>query len=96
MFSTPEEVVEQAIDNDVHVIGVSSQAAGHKSLVPQLMAALRARSADDIIVVVGGVIPKQDVAFLEDAGVKAVFGPGTRVPLAARTILEEIAKTTES
>jgi methylmalonyl-CoA mutase len=90
MFSTPEEVAKQAIENDVHVIGVSSQAAGHKTLVPSLIEALKAQGADDIAVVAGGVIPKQDYDFLFAAGVKGVFGPGTPIPDAARQVLEAI------
>lgn len=90
MFSTPDEVAKQAVENDVHVVGVSSQAAGHKTLVPELIAALKAEGADDIIVVAGGVIPKQDYAFLEAAGVKGIFGPGTKIPLAARDVLSAI------
>jgi methylmalonyl-CoA mutase len=90
MFSTPDEVAKQAVENDVHVVGVSSQAAGHKTLVPELLAALKAEGADDIIVVAGGVIPKQDYAFLEAAGVKGIFGPGTKIPLAARDVLTAI------
>ena len=90
MFSTPAEVAKQAVENDVHVVGVSSQAAGHKTLVPELMAALKQEGADDIIVVAGGVIPKQDYAFLEDLGVKGIFGPGTKIPLAARDVLTAI------
>lgn len=94
MFSTPEEVAKQAIENDVHVVGVSSQAAGHKTLVPELIDALKAQGADDIIVVAGGVIPKQDYAFLEAAGVKGIFGPGTKIPLAARDVLSAIDAAT--
>ena len=90
MFSTPEEVAKQAIENDVHVIGVSSQAAGHKTLVPSLIEALKAQGADDIAVVAGGVIPKQDYDFLFAAGVKGVFGPGTPIPDAARQVLDAI------
>ena len=90
MFSTPEEVAKQAVENDVHVVGVSSQAAGHKTLVPQLIAELKKQGADDIIVVAGGVIPKQDYQFLEEAGVKGIFGPGTKIPLAARGVLDSI------
>jgi methylmalonyl-CoA mutase len=90
MFSTPEEVAKQAVENDVHVVGVSSQAAGHKTLIPQLMAELKKQGADDIIVVAGGVIPKQDYGFLETAGVKGIFGPGTKIPLAARGVLDSI------
>jgi methylmalonyl-CoA mutase len=90
MFSIPEEVARQAIENDVHVVGVSSQAAGHKTLVPQLIEELKKAQADDIIVVVGGVIPKQDYGFLEDAGVQGIFGPGTPIPQAAAQVLETI------
>ena len=87
LFQTPEEAARQAIENDVHVIGVSSQAAGHKTLVPELIAALRAMGGDDILVVCGGVIPPQDYDFLMAAGVHAVYGPGTHIPRAARNIL---------
>jgi methylmalonyl-CoA mutase len=90
MFSTPEEVAKQAVENDVHVVGVSSQAAGHKTLIPALIAALKAQGADDIIVVAGGVIPKQDYDYLWDAGVKGLFGPGTKIPVSARAVLEAI------
>ena len=90
MFSTPEEVAKQAVENDVHVVGVSSQAAGHKTLVPALIDGLKKQGADDIIVVAGGVIPKQDYAFLQEAGVKGIFGPGTKIPLAARDVLDAI------
>jgi methylmalonyl-CoA mutase len=87
LFQTPEEAARQAIENDVHVIGVSSQAAGHKTLVPQLIAALRAEGAGDILVVTGGVIPVQDYEFLKNTGVAAIFGPGTNIPKAAAEIL---------
>ncbi|MCC5860430.1 MAG: cobalamin-dependent protein, partial [Gammaproteobacteria bacterium] len=87
MFATPEEVARQAIENDVHVVGVSSQAAGHKVLVPALIQALAAAGAEDVVVVCGGVIPAQDHAFLKAAGVRLLFGPGTRIPPAAREIL---------
>jgi len=90
LFSTPSEVAKQAIENDVHVIGVSSQAAGHKTLVPDLINALKAQNATDIIVVVGGVIPRQDYDFLYQSGVKGIFGPGTKIPLAARKVLDAI------
>jgi methylmalonyl-CoA mutase len=90
LFQTPEEAAQDAIDNDVHVIGVSSQAAGHKTLAPQLVEALRARDAGDIMVICGGVIPSQDYEFLKKAGVKAIFGPGTNIPEAARGILDLI------
>ncbi len=90
LFQTPEEAARQAIENDVHVIGVSTLAAGHKTLVPQLIAALRAHGAGDILVVVGGVVPSQDYEFLHSAGVAAVFGPGTVITKAARQIVAAI------
>jgi methylmalonyl-CoA mutase len=90
LFQTPEEVAKDAIESDVHVIGVSSQAAGHKTLVPQLIEALKKQEASDILVIVGGVIPQQDYAFLENAGVGAIFGPGTNIPEAARKVLSLI------
>ncbi len=90
LFQTPDEVAAQAVDADVHVVGVSSQAAGHKTLVPKMCDALRARGAGHVVVVVGGVIPAQDYAFLRACGVAAVFGPGTRIPLAAREVLAAI------
>ncbi len=96
MFSTPEEVAKQAIENDVHVVGCSSQAAGHKTLVPELIEELRKQGADDIIVVAGGVIPKQDYDFLYERGVAAIFGPGTQIPIAARGVLDEINKVNNS
>jgi methylmalonyl-CoA mutase len=92
LFQTPEEAARQAIENDVHVIGVSSQAAGHKTLVPALIDALKAEGANDILVVVGGVVPPQDYAFLQKAGVAAIYGPGTNIPLAASGVLKLIAK----
>jgi methylmalonyl-CoA mutase len=90
LFQTPEEAARQAIDNDVHVIGVSSQAAGHKTLVPELVRALAAQGAPQIAVVVGGIIPPRDYGFLREHGVGAVFGPGTAVPKAAREVLQVI------
>jgi len=87
LFQTPEEAVRQAIESDVHVVGVSSQAAGHKTLVPQLIEGLRAEGADDILVVCGGVIPPQDYQDLLDKGVAAIYGPGTNVPVAASEIM---------
>jgi len=92
LFQTPEEAARQAIENDVHVVGVSSQAAGHLTLVPQLMAALKAEGAADILVVCGGVIPPQDYETLLAAGVSAVYGPGTNIPQAAGEILALIGK----
>ena len=87
LFQTPEEAAQDAIDNDVHVIGISSQAAGHKTLAPKLIEALRAKGAGDILVICGGVIPQQDYDFLYRNGVKAIFGPGTNIPEAAKNIL---------
>ncbi|GIX14747.1 MAG: hypothetical protein KatS3mg118_2706 [Paracoccaceae bacterium] len=87
LFQTPEEAAQDAIDNDVHVVGVSSQAAGHKTLAPRLVEALRARGAEDIIVICGGVIPPRDHDFLKARGIRAVFGPGTNIPRAAREVL---------
>ncbi len=87
LFQTPEEAAQDAVDNDVHIVGISSQAAGHKTLAPKLIEALKAQGAEDIIVICGGVIPQQDYEFLEKAGVKAIFGPGTNIPEAARDIL---------
>ncbi len=92
LFQTPEEAARQAIENDVHAIGCSSLAAGHKTLVPQIIEALRAQGADDIIVFAGGVIPAQDYDALYAAGAKAIFGPGTRIEDSARKVLEEIKK----
>jgi len=94
MFSTPEEVAKQAIENDVHVVGASSLAAGHKTLIPALVQALRAQGADDIIVIAGGVIPKQDYQSLYDAGVKCIFGPGTPIPVSARAVLDAVRENT--
>ncbi len=90
LFQTPEEAAQDAIDNDVHVIGISSQAAGHKTLAPKLIEALNAAGAGEILVICGGVIPQQDYDFLKAAGVKAIFGPGTNIPAAAREILDLI------
>jgi methylmalonyl-CoA mutase len=88
LFQTPDEAARDAIENDVHVVGVSSQAAGHKTLVPELVAELRKQGGGDILVVCGGVIPPQDYEFLHEAGASAVFGPGTNIPNAAAEILE--------
>jgi methylmalonyl-CoA mutase len=90
LFQTPAEAAQDAVDNDVHVIGISSQAAGHKTLAPQLVKALKEAGAEDILVICGGVIPQQDYQFLYDAGVKAIFGPGTNIPAAAQDILKLI------
>ena len=87
LFQSPEEVVNDAIESDVHVIGVSSQAAGHKTLVPALIENLDEKGASDILVVCGGVIPEQDYEFLRSAGVAAIYGPGTNIPAAAAEII---------
>ncbi len=92
LFQTPEEAARQAIENDVHAVGVSSLAAGHKTLLPALVKALQAQGGEGIVVFAGGVIPAQDYQFLFDAGAKAVFGPGTRIEDSARKVLEEIKK----
>jgi methylmalonyl-CoA mutase len=92
LFQTPEEAARQAIENDVHAIGCSSLAAGHKTLVPQIIQSLKAQGADDIIVFAGGVIPAQDYDALYAAGAKAIFGPGTRIEDSAKRVLEEIRK----
>ncbi|MEJ7137352.1 methylmalonyl-CoA mutase [Amphibiibacter pelophylacis] len=90
LFQTPEECARQAIENDVHAVGISTLAAGHKTLVPAIIAALREQGADDIIVFVGGVVPAQDYGFLYDAGVKGIYGPGTPIPASAKDVLEQI------
>jgi methylmalonyl-CoA mutase len=90
LFQTPQEVARQAIENDVHVVGVSSQAAGHRTLVPELVRSLREQGGGHIAVVVGGIIPPRDYAFLREAGVAAVFGPGTPIPRAGREVLDVI------
>ncbi|PCI09554.1 MAG: methylmalonyl-CoA mutase, partial [Flavobacteriaceae bacterium] len=88
LFQTPKEVAKQAVENDVHVLGVSSLAAGHKTLIPQVIAELKKYEREDILVIAGGVIPQQDYKFLFDAGVVGVFGPGTKIAKAAIDILE--------
>jgi len=92
LFQTPEECARQAIENDVHAVGVSTLAAGHKTLVPAIIAELKKQGADDIIVFVGGVIPRQDYDFLYAAGVKGIYGPGTPIPASARDVLSQIEK----
>ncbi|MBE0547842.1 MAG: methylmalonyl-CoA mutase [Rubrivivax sp.] len=92
LFQTPEECARQAIENDVHAVGVSTLAAGHKTLVPAIIQALKAQGADDIIVFVGGVIPAQDYDFLIQAGVKGIYGPGTPIPVSAKDVLEHIRR----
>ena len=90
LFQTPAETAREAVENDVHIIGVSSQAAGHKTLIPSLIEALKSEGADDIMVIAGGVIPKQDYDDLYKAGVAAIFGPGTNIPEAAAEIIEKL------
>jgi methylmalonyl-CoA mutase len=90
LFQTAEECARQAIENDVHAVGVSTLAAGHKTLVPAIIESLRAQGGDDIIVFVGGVIPQQDYGFLQEAGVKGIYGPGTPIPASAKDVLEQI------
>ncbi|MFZ9263642.1 MAG: methylmalonyl-CoA mutase [Polynucleobacter sp.] len=90
LFQTPEECARQAIENDVHAVGISTLAAGHKTLVPAIIAELKKQGADDIIVFVGGVIPRQDYEFLYEAGVKGIYGPGTPIPASAKDVLEQI------
>jgi methylmalonyl-CoA mutase len=90
LFQTPDEAAQQAVDADVHAVGVSSQAGGHKTLVPELVAALRKKGAGDVVVIVGGIIPPQDYAYLREQGAAAIFGPGTAVPKAAREVLQAI------
>ena len=87
MFQTPEEAAKEAVENDVHVIGVSSQAAGHKPLVPELVSALKNLGGEHIRIVVGGIIPSQDYEFLRKAGCSAIFGPGTPIPECAEKIM---------
>ncbi|SFT90408.1 methylmalonyl-CoA mutase [Sedimentitalea nanhaiensis] len=97
LFQTPDEAAQDALDNDVHVVGISSQAAGHKTLAPQLVEALKSKGAEDILVICGGVVPQQDYDFLISRGVKAIFGPGTNIPDAARNVMSLIrtARTAE-
>jgi methylmalonyl-CoA mutase len=92
LFQTPEECARQAIENDVHAIGCSSLAAGHKTLIPAIIEELKKQGADDIIVFAGGVIPAQDYDFLYSAGVKGIYGPGTPIPVSAKDVLEQIKK----
>jgi methylmalonyl-CoA mutase len=92
LFQSPEETALQAVENDVHVIGMSSLAAGHKTLLPQLVSELRKLGRDDILVVIGGVIPAQDYQYLYDNGASAIFGPGTIIPVAAQKVIKEIYK----
>jgi len=96
LFQTPEECARQAIENDVHAVGVSTLAAGHKTLVPAIIAELKKQGADDIIVFVGGVIPKQDYEFLYASGVKGIYGPGTPIPVSARDVLTHIEQAVQA
>ncbi|MDQ0569786.1 methylmalonyl-CoA mutase [Variovorax paradoxus] len=96
LFQTPEECARQAIENDVHAVGVSTLAAGHKTLVPAIINELKKQGADDIIVFVGGVIPRQDYDFLYEAGVKGIYGPGTPIPASAKDVLEQIRAAVSS
>ena len=93
LFQTPEECARQAIENDVHAVGVSTLAAGHKTLVPAVIEALKAQGAGEIVVFVGGVIPRGDYEFLYDAGVKGIYGPGTPIPASAKDVLEQIKRS---
>jgi len=88
LFQTPAEAAKQAVENDVHIMGISSLAAGHKTLIPQVIAELKAMGREDIVVIAGGVIPAQDYDYLYKAGVAAIFGPGSPVAKAACTIME--------
>ena len=94
LFQTPAEAAKQAVENDVHIIGVSSLAAGHKTLVPQLVEELKKYKREDILIVVGGVIPQQDYDFLYKAGATAIFGPGTVIAKAAQDILKVLTEQT--
>ncbi|SDK09859.1 methylmalonyl-CoA mutase [Aliiruegeria lutimaris] len=96
LFQTPEEAAQDAIDNDVHIVGISSLAAGHKTLAPRLVEELKKQGAEDIIVICGGVIPHQDYEFLYNAGVSAIFGPGTNIPASAQEIMNIISKKRET
>jgi methylmalonyl-CoA mutase len=96
LFQTPEEAARQAIENDVHLVGVSTQAGAHKTLVPALVKALAAGGAGDVMVLCGGVIPPQDHDILKAQGVAAIFGPGTNIPAAAAEILGLLARRREA
>jgi methylmalonyl-CoA mutase len=93
LFQTPDETARQAVENDVHIIGMSSLAAGHKTLLPKLVEELKRLNRDDIMIVVGGVIPAQDYDFLYEHGADAIFGPGTVIPVAAREVLQKLIST---
>jgi methylmalonyl-CoA mutase len=96
LFQTPEEVARQAAENDVHIVGLSSLAAGHKTLLPQLVDELKKLGRDDIMVIIGGVIPAQDYDYLRQHGAAAIFGPGTVIPIAAQKVLQELNNRTMS
>ena len=93
LFQMPKEVVKQAIENDVHVIGISSLAAGHKTLIPEIVEILKEENREDIMVIAGGVIPPKDHEYLLSRGVKGVFGPGTKISDAASDILSQLKQT---
>ena len=95
LFQTPEEVARQAVENDVHLVGVSSLAAGHKTLIPQLIEELKKLGREDILVIAGGVIPQQDYDFLYHAGVFGIYGPGTKIAKAAQEILNLLIQSHE-
>jgi methylmalonyl-CoA mutase len=95
LFQTPKEAAKQAVENDVHILGISSLAAGHKTLVPQVLSELKKYGREDIMVIAGGVIPPQDYQFLFDAGVVGIFGPGTQIAKAAIDILKILIKSME-
>jgi methylmalonyl-CoA mutase len=90
LFQTPKEAAKQAVENDVHILGISSLAAGHKTLVPQVIAELKKYNRKDILVIIGGVIPQQDYQFLKDSGVSSIFGPGSIIAESAVEILENL------
>ena len=96
LFQTPEEAARQAVENDVHIIGVSSQAAAHRTLVPKLIDALKELEAEDVLIVCGGVIPPKDHDVLLKLGVSAVYGPGTNIPLAAAEVLKLLSDNREA
>ncbi|MCX6146526.1 MAG: cobalamin-dependent protein, partial [Candidatus Kapabacteria bacterium] len=90
LFQTPEETAKEAVENDVHIIGVSSLAAGHKTLVPALIAELEKYDRKDILIIVGGVVPQQDYDFLFESGVSYIFGPGTKITEAAKKVITDM------
>ena len=95
LFQTPEEAAKDAVDNDVHIVGMSSLAAGHKTLMPQLCEELKKLGREDIMVVIGGVIPAQDYDYLYEHGAAAIFGPGTIIPVCAKKVLELLEERLE-